>query len=59
MLDFEELADHACMHPDDTKSVLLSALNQRTLEHLQMCLEAAETQDATYYSTAEQLEVIP
>ena len=26
-LDFEELADHACMHPDDAISVLLSALN--------------------------------
>ena len=47
------------MHPDDAKSVLLSALNQRTLEHLQTRLEAAETQDATYYSTAERLEVIP
>ena len=33
-LDFEELADHTCMHPDDAKSVLLSALNTRTLEHL-------------------------
>ena len=46
------------MHPDDAKSVLLSALNQRTLEHLQTRLEATETQDATYYSTAERLEVI-
>ena len=27
MLDFEELADHACMHLDDAKSVLLSLLN--------------------------------
>ena len=30
-----------------------------TLEHLQTRLEVAETQDATYYSTAEILEVIP
>ena len=47
------------MHPDDAKSVLLSALNQRPLEHLQTRLEAVETQEATYYSTAERLEVIP
>ena len=47
------------MHPDAAKSVLLSALNQRTMEHLQTRLEAVETQDATYYSTAEWLEVIP
>ena len=29
------------------------------MKHLQTHLEAAETQEATYYSTAERLEVIP
>lgn len=41
-LDFEELAEAASMHPDDAKSVLLSALNQKTKDTLQQRLESVE-----------------
>ena len=47
------------MHADDAKSVLLSALNAKTLANLQTRLEAAEQADGPFYSTAERLEMIP
>ena len=47
------------MHADDAKSVLLSALNAKTLANMQMRLEAADYADGPFYSTAECLEMIP
>ena len=47
------------MHADDAKSVLLSALNAKTLAKLQTQLEAAEQADGRFYLTVECLEMIP
>ena len=57
--DFEEMAEYAGMHADNAKSMLLSALNPKTLAHLQTRLEAAEQADGPFYSTAERLEMVP
>ena len=46
------------MHADNTKSVLLSALNAKTLANLQTRLEGAEQADDPFYSTVERLEMI-
>ena len=46
------------MHANDAKSVLLSALNAKTLAKLQMWLEAAEQADGPFYLAAECLEML-
>ena len=47
------------MHANDAKSVLLSALNVKTLANHQTRLEAAEQVDGPFYLTAEHLKMIP